>query len=61
MLIGYLRDRTGTYRTGFIVLIGIALLGAVAIASLSRKVEVRDQKSEVRDQKSEVRDQKSEV
>ena len=37
MFIGYLRDRTGSYRTGFIVLIGIAMLGAVAIASLSRK------------------------
>ena len=37
MLIGYLRDRTGSYRTGFIVLIGIAMLGALAVVSLSRK------------------------
>ena len=37
LLIGYLRDRTGSYRTGFIVLIGIAMLGALAVASLSRK------------------------
>ena len=37
MLIGYLRDRTGNYNAGFITLIGIALLGALAVASLSRK------------------------
>lgn len=37
MLIGYLRDRTGSYQVGFITLIGIALLGALAVASLSRK------------------------
>lgn len=37
MLIGYLRDRTGSYNVGFITLIGIALLGALAVASLSRK------------------------
>lgn len=37
MLIGYLRDRTGSYSVGFITLICIALLGAFAVASLSRK------------------------
>ena len=35
--IGRLRDQTGSYHTGFGVLIGIALLGAVAIALLPRK------------------------
>ena len=37
MLVGYLRDQSSTYQTGFITLIGIALLGAIAIASLPRK------------------------
>ena len=37
MLIGYLRDRTGNYNVGFITLICIALLGALAVATLSRK------------------------
>jgi cyanate permease len=54
MLIGYLRDRTGSYRTGFIVLMGIAMLGAIAVASLSRKSEVRDQRSEIRDETSDL-------
>jgi MFS family permease len=36
MLIGHLRDRTGRYDTGFFVLIGIALLGAAAVALLPR-------------------------
>jgi MFS family permease len=36
-LIGHLHDRSGTYHGGFIVLIGIALLGAVAIAWLPHK------------------------
>lgn len=35
--IGRLRDQTGSYHTGFNVLIGIALLGAVAVALLPRK------------------------
>ncbi|MEW6128008.1 MAG: MFS transporter [Acidobacteriota bacterium] len=48
MFIGFLRDRTGNYRTGFLVLIGIALLGALAIAFLPRKKveEVTDEKVE---------------
>lgn len=37
MLVGYLRDRSTSYQTGFITLIGIALIGAVAVASLPRK------------------------
>lgn len=37
MFIGYLRDQTGSYRLGFSVLIGIALLGALAVAMLPRK------------------------
>jgi MFS family permease len=34
MLVGYLRDATGSYRTGFLLLIGVALVGAVAITLL---------------------------
>jgi MFS family permease len=37
MLIANLRDRTGNYRLGFSVVIGIALLGALAVALLPRK------------------------
>jgi MFS family permease len=36
MLVAYLRDRTGSYTAGFSVLIGLALLGAVAVALLPR-------------------------
>jgi MFS family permease len=36
MFVAYLRDITGTYRTGFLVLIGIAFVGALAIAFLPR-------------------------
>ena len=36
MLIGYVRDRTGTYRLGFVILIAIALLGALAVSRLKR-------------------------
>jgi MFS family permease len=43
MYIGYLRDQTGSYRTGFSVLIGIALLGAIAVMLLPRKrIETRE-------------------
>jgi MFS family permease len=34
MLVGYLRDRTGTYSAGFAVLIAMGLIGAVAVAFL---------------------------
>jgi len=37
MLIGYLRDTTGTYQLGFTVLIGIAIVGTIAIACLPRR------------------------
>src|SRR5262249_11546239 len=37
MLIGYLRDQSGAYRTGFLLLITLALAGALAIAFLPRK------------------------
>ena len=36
MLVGYLRDVTGTYRIGFTALISVALLGALAISLLPR-------------------------
>jgi sugar phosphate permease len=34
MLVGYLRDRTGSYNLGFAVLVTVALVGAAAIALL---------------------------
>jgi MFS family permease len=37
MLIGVLRDRTGSYHLGFIVLVAIALAGTAAIAMLPRR------------------------
>jgi sugar phosphate permease len=37
MLVGYLRDQSGAYRTGFLVLIVLALVGALAVAFLPRK------------------------
>ena len=36
-LIGKLRDVTGSYRIGFVVLIGMALMGACAVMALPRK------------------------
>jgi sugar phosphate permease len=35
--VSHLRDSTGTYRAGFLLLIGIALLGATAVAMLPRR------------------------
>jgi sugar phosphate permease len=35
--VSHLRDSTGTYTTGFVMLIGIALLGATAVAILPRR------------------------
>ncbi len=46
MLIGYLRDETGSYRLGFITLISIALLGAMAVALLPKKPGAQSPKSE---------------
>ncbi|HVD93571.1 MAG TPA: MFS transporter, partial [Vicinamibacterales bacterium] len=37
MLVGYLRDKTGTYRSGFLVLIAVALAGTIAITFLPRR------------------------
>src|SRR5262249_19161071 len=37
MLIGYLRDHSTSYRTGFLLLIFVALAGTVAIAMLPRR------------------------
>jgi MFS family permease len=39
-VIGHLRDATGSYRAGFLVLIGMALLGATAVAALPKKREI---------------------
>jgi len=36
MLIGYSRDKSGSYRLGFVILIAIALLGALAVSRLSK-------------------------
>jgi len=38
MLVGYLRDVTGSYRAGFTWLIVVALVGAAAIALLPRRI-----------------------
>ena len=43
MLIGYLRDRTGSYDVGFMLLIAIALAGTVAIAMLPRRTVPQEQ------------------
>ena len=40
MLVGYLRDVSGSYRIGFFWLIAVALTGAAAVAALPRQ---RDQ------------------
>jgi sugar phosphate permease len=45
MLVGYLRDRTGSYDVGFFVLVGAALLGTAAIWLLP-KPESRSPKPE---------------
>ena len=37
MLVGYLRDRSGSYDIGFMTLVAAALLGAIAIALLPRQ------------------------
>jgi sugar phosphate permease len=43
MLIGYLRDRTGSYDAGFTLLIAIALAGTVAIGMLPRRTAPQGQ------------------
>jgi sugar phosphate permease len=42
MLVGYLRDRTGSYHTGFFLLVAIALVGAAAIALLPNARRARE-------------------
>jgi sugar phosphate permease len=37
VLVGYFRDATGSYRTGFLLLIAVALAGTLAIAFLPRR------------------------
>ena len=37
MLVGYLRDRSGSYATGFMTLVATAIAGALAIALLPRR------------------------
>jgi MFS family permease len=37
MLVGYMRDHSTSYREGFLLLIGIALVGTVAVAMLPRR------------------------
>jgi sugar phosphate permease len=40
MLIGYLRDQSGAYQTGFLLLIALALAGALAVAFLPRRQSI---------------------
>ena len=40
MLVGYLRDQSGSYTTGFITLIGTAAAGALAIALLPQRRQI---------------------
>ena len=47
MLIGYLRDTTGSYRVGFMVLIAIALAGTIAIAFLPRRAALQPEPKHV--------------
>jgi sugar phosphate permease len=42
LLVGYMRDRTGSYNTGFFLLVTIALVGAAAIALLPRATRARE-------------------
>jgi MFS family permease len=60
MLIAYLRDRTGNYRMGFSVVIGIALLGALAVALLPRKrPETGEQTTPITGSTEQIRAQES--
>jgi sugar phosphate permease len=45
MLVGYLRDRTGSYHAGFFLLVAIALLGAAAVALLPGAPRAREVQS----------------
>jgi hypothetical protein len=37
MLVASIRDSSGSYATGFTVLIGLAVIGAIAVALLPRQ------------------------
>jgi hypothetical protein len=39
MTVAMLRDRTGSYQPGFVLLIALAVMGALAVAALPRKQE----------------------
>jgi sugar phosphate permease len=41
MLVGYLRDRSGSYTGGFVTLIGTAIAGALAIAMLPQRTALQ--------------------
>jgi MFS family permease len=47
MLVGYLRDTSGSYRPGFIALIAIALAGTIAIALLPRRAAAQMESTHV--------------
>jgi sugar phosphate permease len=49
MLVGYLRDRSSSYATGFITLVAAALVGAIAIALLPRRRGARESGFGIRD------------
>jgi cyanate permease len=42
VLVGRLRDTTGSYLVGFSVLVGLALLGAIAVSMLPKRSPVSD-------------------
>jgi len=48
MLVGYLRDQSGSYTTGFITLVATALAGAVAISLLPQRTVVLCESSTAR-------------
>jgi LPXTG-motif cell wall-anchored protein len=39
-VVGQLRDKTGSYSTGFLLLIGMALVGAAAVTALPKKARL---------------------
>ena len=42
MVVAALRDQTGSYTTGFMVLLGLASLGAMAVSLLPSRAQARD-------------------
>jgi len=41
MLVAAIRDHTGSYATGFVVLVTLAAIGAAAVAMLPSRITVR--------------------